>query len=164
MAVIHEQLSRSVSLASPISRRRVGLASLCFLLFTCSVFAQAPESSVPMATPSPSPNNGAQAPTCTADSSGEPRSTGTIRAIVVDPNGAAVVAATVVLTREGQSANQQALTDDDGQFFFIDIAPGSYHLTITAPDFAAQTASATVTSGQNCLLPAHHSLRRHECH
>ncbi len=153
MAVIHEQLSRSVSLASPISRRRVGLASLCFLLVTCSVFAQAPESSVPMATPSPSPNNGAQAPTCTADSSGEPRSTGTIRAIVVDPNGAAVVAATIVLTREGQSANQQALTDDDGQFFFIDIAPGSYHLTITAPDFAGQTVSATVTSGQNCLLP-----------
>ena len=72
---------------------------------------------------------------------------------MVDPNGAAVVAATVVLTREGQSTNQQTQTNDDGQFFFIDIAPGSYHLTITAPDFAGQTASATVTSGQNCLLP-----------
>ena len=57
------------------------------------------------------------------------------------------------LTREDQSLNQEVLSGDDGQFFFANIAPGPFQLTITSPDLAAQTSSGILHPGEAHIVP-----------
>ena len=45
------------------------------------------------------------------------------------------------LTTDDPSANQEARSDDDGQFSFGNISPGTFQFTITAEGFAAQVFS-----------------------
>jgi Carboxypeptidase regulatory-like domain len=78
---------------------------------------------------------------------------GSITGKVVDQSGAAVGGARVTLAREGQSQNLEALTDDDGQFSFADVAPGPLQLTITSPGLAPQTLHEALNAGQACILP-----------
>src|SRR5579863_7615228 len=79
---------------------------------------------------------------------------GSIRGTIVDPSGAAVAGARVRLTRGDQSPSQVAppgddtLSDQNGQFSFADIAPGPFHLTITATGFAAQAFSGILHPGE----------------
>ena len=76
------------------------------------------------------------------------QSTGSISGTVVDESGAVVAGARVKLTREGQSPNQEALSGDDGQFSFANLAPGPFQLTITSPDLATQTSSGILHPGE----------------
>jgi hypothetical protein len=78
---------------------------------------------------------------------------GSISGIVVDPSGAAIAGAGVKLTREDQSPAQEVLSGDDGQFSFASIAPGHFHLTITAASFATQTFSGVLHPGEICIVP-----------
>jgi len=71
----------------------------------------------------------------------------------VDPTGVAVTGATVRLTRDDQSVDQETQSGDDGQFSFANVAPGSFHLTITSAGFATQTFDATLKSGENYAVP-----------
>jgi hypothetical protein len=48
---------------------------------------------------------------------------------------------------------QDAQTDDDGAFFFSNLAPGPYHLEITLDGFAMQILSTTLHSGENRAVP-----------
>src|SRR5438046_1310302 len=48
-------------------------------------------------------------------------SSGRISGRVVDQTGVALTGATVKLLREEQSLNQEMLTGDDGQFFFVNV-------------------------------------------
>lgn len=68
------------------------------------------------------------------------QSTGIISGTVVDKTGSAVPGARVTLTRADASQSQTVAADDDGQFFFANVAPGSFQLTVAAPGFAAQTS------------------------
>src|SRR5208282_2016818 len=54
----------------------------------------------------------------------EEQSPGRISGIVVDQTGAVVAGARVILTRDAHSLSQEVLTDEDGQFSFLNIAPG----------------------------------------
>jgi hypothetical protein len=81
------------------------------------------------------------------------RLSGSISGAIVDQTGAPVAGARVRLTREDQSANQEALSDEDGQFTFANIAPGPFQLTITSAGFAAQTSSGTLHLGENYSVP-----------
>jgi Carboxypeptidase regulatory-like domain len=83
----------------------------------------------------------------------EQPSSGSISGRVVDQTGVAVAGATVKLTREGQPASQTVLSTEDGKFSLADVAPGPFKLTITAPDFAAQTVSGNLRSGENYTAP-----------
>lgn len=74
------------------------------------------------------------------DSPAHPPS-GSIVGTVIDPSGAAVPGARVELSTEDPSENQEARTDDDGQFSFGNIAPGPFQFTITAEGFATQVFS-----------------------
>lgn len=100
------------------------------------------------------PNDAGDAPMMPA--TGQPpieqKRPGTIRGIVVDATGAALVGARVTLSREHGSS--QVITDDDGQFSFADVAPGDFHITVSAPGFAPQTSAGTVNPGQVYLAPA----------
>ena len=83
----------------------------------------------------------------------DPRLSGSISGTVVDQTGAVIAGARVTLSRDDQSQNQEVLSGDDGQFFFANIAPGPFQLTITSAGFAAQTSSGILRSGENCIVP-----------
>ncbi|HTC56557.1 MAG TPA: carboxypeptidase-like regulatory domain-containing protein [Candidatus Sulfotelmatobacter sp.] len=78
---------------------------------------------------------------------------GSVSGTIVDQSGAVVAGAQVTLTREGQSPNQQALSGDNGQFSFANVAPGAFQLTITSPGFATQTSSGILAPGEAHLVP-----------
>jgi len=78
---------------------------------------------------------------------------GRISGTVVDQTGAVVPGARVRLTRDAQSPAEEVLTDDDGQFFFFNLAPGPFQLSIASPGFAAHTATGILRSGDNYAVP-----------
>jgi hypothetical protein len=81
------------------------------------------------------------------------QSSGRIIGTVLDQTGAAVAGARVTLAREDQSPNQEAISGDDGQFSFANIAPGPFHLTIASPGFATQLASGVLHLGEVSMVP-----------
>jgi len=104
-----------------------------------------PEHGQSEAAPVDSSSLGAQLP--------DPSLPGTIHGTIVDPNGTAVAGARVKLTRQDQSANQEAQSGDDGQYSIANIAPGPYQLSITAEGFATKTSSGVLHSGENIVVP-----------
>ncbi|MGC2364981.1 MAG: carboxypeptidase-like regulatory domain-containing protein [Candidatus Sulfotelmatobacter sp.] len=75
------------------------------------------------------------------------QSPGSVGGTVVDQSGAVVGGAQVTLTAGGQS-RQEAVSGDDGQFSFVNVAPGPFQLTITAAGFASQTSSGILRAGE----------------
>jgi hypothetical protein len=82
----------------------------------------------------------------------DPQLSGRISGSVVDRTGVPVAGATVRLTRD-QSLDQQALSDDDGQFSFANVARGSFRLTIASEGFATQTFDGDLRSGESYVVP-----------
>jgi Carboxypeptidase regulatory-like domain len=78
---------------------------------------------------------------------------GSISGTIVDPTGGAVVGARVTLSRGDQSPDQEALSGDEGQFSFADVAPGPFQLTITVAGFATQASSGILPSGESYTVP-----------
>ncbi len=78
---------------------------------------------------------------------------GSIAGTVVDQSGAILVGAQVRLTRESQSTAQEVTSDDAGQFFFANVAPGSFQLTITSAGLATQVTSGTLHPGEAYVVP-----------
>jgi hypothetical protein len=52
-----------------------------------------------------------------------------------------------------RSLNQDALSGGDGQFLFAKVAPGAFHLTVTAAGFATQKWSGVLHAGENAAVP-----------
>lgn len=84
---------------------------------------------------------------------GDPQAMGSISGTVLDASGAVVSGAHVKMTREGQAAGREAVSDGDGRFSFDAVAPGSCLLTISADGFETQIASATVRPGETLTVP-----------
>ncbi len=84
-----------------------------------------------------------------------PPLSGSISGTVVDQSGAVVAGARVRLTGTGkdQSLKQEALSGDDGQFSFGNIAPGPFQITITAAGFATQMFSGILHWGELYVVP-----------
>jgi Carboxypeptidase regulatory-like domain len=76
-----------------------------------------------------------------------------ISGTIVDPSRAAIAGAHVKLSREDRSPDQEALSGDDGQFSFANIAPGPFQLTVTLQGFAAQACSGTLQPGESYTVP-----------
>src|SRR5882672_1544786 len=79
---------------------------------------------------------------------------GSISGAVVDGSGAVVVGAHVTLTRAEQASPREALSGDDGQFSFANVAPATFQLKIMATGFAPQTVSGTLHSGEVYITPS----------
>jgi len=71
----------------------------------------------------------------------------------VDQVGAVVSGAVVKLARGNPSLTMEATSDSDGQFFFANLAPGPFQLTITAPGFASQSVTGTLHPGEDHTIP-----------
>jgi Carboxypeptidase regulatory-like domain len=78
---------------------------------------------------------------------------GSISGTIIDRTGTGVVGARVRLTRDDQSPSREVASNDQGQFFFANIAPGPFQLTITSEGFALQTSSGNLSSGQSYTTP-----------
>jgi hypothetical protein len=116
--------------------------SLVILLFSVALEAQSqqPASQLPAATPP-------------ARAAADQQASGAINGTVVDASRAVVQGALVVLTRDDNSASQQAMTSSSGQFAFTNLPAGPFQITVTAPSFAPQTFSAVLDSGQAYEAP-----------
>lgn len=78
---------------------------------------------------------------------------GQITGTVTDSNGDVVSGATVVLQPAGGKNPLKLVSDDNGFFDFKQLEPGSYRVTISAPDFADWTSADLVLNpGQYMLL------------
>jgi len=81
---------------------------------------------------------------------------GTISGTVVDKDGAVVPKAKISLAvqrADGKTNAQDVFSDNNGYFFFQDIAPGPFGLTVDAPGFAMQKQSGVLQAGQTYLVP-----------
>ena len=78
---------------------------------------------------------------------------GSISGTILDRTGTGVVGARVKLMRDEQSPSQEVASDEQGKFFFANVAPGPFHLTITSEGFTPQTTSGNLSSGENYTAP-----------
>jgi hypothetical protein len=61
--------------------------------------------------------------------------TGSITGIVVDPSGAPVLKAAVVITSPDRNTHSARQTDSTGRYLFPSLSPGAYTLNVDAPGF-----------------------------
>ncbi len=119
------------------SKPRFAVLALITLTWTSLCFGQTPQ---PAPQPPPALTSGSIIP-------------GTISGTVVDQSGAVVGGARVKLTGQDAPSSQEALSGNDGNFSFANVAPGPFQLTITAAGFATQTASGILHAGENYVVP-----------
>jgi hypothetical protein len=78
---------------------------------------------------------------------------GQITGQVLDPKGVALEGATLTLSRNDQSLDQQVQSDENGRFSFANIPPGPFRVTVVAEGFATQTISGTLGAGESYVTP-----------
>jgi hypothetical protein len=81
------------------------------------------------------------------------QSPGYISGTVFDQSGAVNAEAEVLLTDEGGASKQEVRSGSNGQFLFPNVAPGSFHLTVTSAGFATREFSAALGPGETYLVP-----------
>ena len=136
----------------PRHTSRVLWLSLSLLLCSLPSVAQSPQPPVAPGAESGRPDAQAKgAPP--VEHAPDQRLSGRITGTIVDPTGAPVSGASVKLSHEDQSPDQEALANDDGQFSLANVAPGSFHLTITSAGFAPQSSSGILQSGESHTVP-----------
>ena len=93
------------------------------------------------------------APLAAQDTNAPKPETGHITGTVTDVSGDILAGAAVVLQGPGLKDPQKFLSDDNGFFEFKQLDPGTYRVTITAPDFADWTSPDFVLNpGQYLIL------------
>ena len=88
-----------------------------------------------------------------AEESNPPKADGHIIGTVIDTNGESLSGATVSLTGPSLKDPRTIISDDNGFFEFKQLDAGTYHVTITAPDFADWNSPDVVLEpGQYLIL------------
>ena len=85
------------------------------------------------------------------------QSSGKLTGVATDSSGAAVHKAAVVLTEQSTGTVYKAVTGDQGIYTFPDVTPGTYNLTVAAPNFKQYsqegvTVAVGVTTSINAKL------------
>ena len=65
---------------------------------------------------------------------------GSLRGVVQDSAGARLPRAKIVAHEKGSAFEREAVSDDRGEFRLIDLLPGDYQLTVSAPGFSEVSA------------------------
>src|SRR5437879_5714768 len=73
--------------------------------------------------------------------------TGVINGSVTDPNGAAVVRATVTATNKDTGFLRKVIVGNEGAFVFENLQPGEYEVRVEHPGFTSQKETVTVEIG-----------------
>jgi hypothetical protein len=130
---------------------KVGIIILALIAvgWTSPCVGQTPAASAPGSPPSLEPQG--------APPASEQPAPGSISGTVVDQTGAVVGGARVTLSRgsdgNDQSPTQEALSNDNGQFFFASVPPGPFQLTITSEGFTARSTSGSLHPGEIYTVP-----------
>mgnify|MGYP000914760317 CR=1 FL=1 len=69
---------------------------------------------------------------------------GTLTGNVADPSGAAIPNAKVEAVNSGTGITKSATTDERGVYFFNDLQPGTYKVTISAPAFGTRVQDGVI--------------------
>lgn len=91
-------------------------------------------------------------PGATSSPAGQPLAD-SISGRVVDQSGMPVIGALVSLRREDQSTVQEVVSGDDGEFSFVNVPPGPFHLMVTAAAFKAVSFSGTLHPRESFAVP-----------
>jgi hypothetical protein len=117
----------------------------CILSLSSSAFAQTPS------TDDRSPKTQIEASPKAPDAP-QPQYQDSLSGTVLDPSGNPVVGAKVKLSTQDQP-DRQTLSDDDGRFFFSNVPPGPYQLTISQDGFATLASLGVVRLGESNAVP-----------
>lgn len=79
--------------------------------------------------------------------------TASIQGEVQDPSGAGVAKATVIVLNQATGVSTTTTTDAEGNYRFIELAPGKYKVTAEAAGFAKSEADITLLTAQNLNVP-----------
>jgi hypothetical protein len=79
--------------------------------------------------------------------------TSNVQGVVQDSSGAVVPKATVTLTNNATQGTRSATTDNDGNYRFVSLAPGSYKLTVEASGYQRSESNVTLLTEQNLNVP-----------
>jgi hypothetical protein len=81
-------------------------------------------------------------------------STGEIRGRVTDDSGAPVAGAIIALELELENGlrSSQAISRDDGEFSFLNVAAGPFSLNVSAPGYAPLSRSGVIATAETLLL------------
>jgi hypothetical protein len=91
---------------------------------------------------------------CCAASVVAQQTTGNVRGVVSDPNGAAVPSARVTINSKQTNVSQSAQTNDSGEYQFNNLLTGDYTITVEAANFKTTTLSdVRVQLNQTTDLP-----------
>ena len=82
---------------------------------------------------------------------------GTVRGVVADPSGAAVPGAAVTIQNPVSHYSQAVKTGSEGKFEFDNVPFNNYHLTISAPGFAAAEKDVDCPLPDPASKPKSHS-------
>jgi len=81
--------------------------------------------------------------------------TGIVVGTVIDPTGAAVPGASLILTDTGTNAQRTAVTNEAGRYNFPNVPPGNYNLTVSKPGFReVKITNQAVAVGESRTLDA----------
>jgi hypothetical protein len=78
---------------------------------------------------------------------------GSISGIVVDQSGAVVADVKITLAQQGMVSKREALSDSNGYFLFLDVAPGPFQIAYEASGFATVQTSGVLQPGENYIVP-----------
>ncbi len=91
---------------------------------------------------------------CSIAAFGQGAATAELHVTVKDSNGAFVKDATVTVSDPARSYERNTTTSVEGQYQFLLLPPGTYTVTVQAPNFAKTIAqNVSVTVGQRAELP-----------
>src|SRR5579885_76655 len=79
--------------------------------------------------------------------------TSNVQGVVQDPSGAVVPKASVTITNHATGAIVTTSSDQDGNFRFLSLAPGSYKLTVEASGYSTSQTDVTLLTEQNLNVP-----------
>jgi hypothetical protein len=136
-------------------RRLSPLVCLGLALLLCAFrsMAQLPSQQAAPAPAATSPVPNAPAASAELPPQADQQLPGNISGTIVDPSGATVAGARVVLTRDEKSPKQEVLSGDDGQFSFVNIAPGPFEITVASELFTTQKTPGILHPGETLVLP-----------
>ena len=78
---------------------------------------------------------------------------GKINGTIIDQAGTPVFGAQAKLMRPDQSSTQEFQTDEDGNFYFTNVPPGDFQISITVQGFAAKSVTGTLHSAESYTVP-----------
>jgi hypothetical protein len=78
---------------------------------------------------------------------------GNIQGIIQDPSGAVVAKANLTLLNTATQVRRETASDENGQYKFTSLAPGTYKLSATASGFANAEVNTTLETSQTLNLP-----------